>query len=188
MTVRASRTRPAALPEEEPILGRTYLPRKFKCGIAIPPSNDIDVFSQDLGFIAIIEDGTLRGFNVCAGGGLGTTHGEPATYARLGDVIGFVTPEQLLTVAEAVVTTQRDFGDRSNRKHARLKYTIDTRGLEWFVAEVQRRAGFALAPARPFAFASSGDQFGWRSSADGLAHLLLRIPSGALPMSTARRG
>jgi sulfite reductase (NADPH) hemoprotein beta-component len=171
---------PDAVPEEEPILGRTYLPRKFKCGIAIPPSNDIDVFSQDLGFIAIIEDGALRGFNVCVGGGLGTTHGDSATYPRLGDVIGFVTPEQLLAVAEAVVTTQRDFGDRSNRKHARLKYTIDTRGLDWFVAEVQRRAGFTLAAARPFTFATSGDQFGWRTSADGLAHLLLRITSGRI--------
>jgi len=169
-----------AAPEEEPVLGRTYLPRKFKCGIAIPPSNDIDVFSQDLGFIAIIEDGTLRGFNVSVGGGLGTTHGEPATYPRLGDVIGFVPPEQLLAVAEAVVTTQRDFGDRSNRKHARLKYTIDTRGLEWFVGEVQRRADLELAPARPFKFATNGDQFGWRRSADGLFHLLLRIPSGRI--------
>ena len=171
---------PGAAPEEEPILGRTYLPRKFKCGIAIPPSNDIDVFSQDLGFIAIIEDGTLLGFNVCVGGGLGTTHGEPATYPRLADVIGFVTPQQLLAVAAAVVTTQRDFGDRSNRKHARLKYTIDERGLDWFVAEVQSRAGFALAPTRPFKFTTSGDQFGWRTSADGLAHLLLRIPSGRI--------
>ena len=171
---------PGALPEEEPILGRTYLPRKFKCGIAIPPSNDIDVFSQDLGFIAIIEGAALRGFNVCVGGGLGTTHGEPATYPRLGDVIGFVTPEQLLAVAEAVVATQRDFGDRSNRKHARLKYTIDARGLEWFVGEVQRRAGFTLAAARTFEFASSGDQFGWRTSVDGLGHLLLRIPAGRI--------
>ena len=171
---------PGAEPEAEPILGRTYLPRKFKCGIAIPPSNDIDVYSQDLGFIAIISAGMLHGFNVCVGGGLGTTHGEPATYPRRGDVIGFVTPEQLLAVAEAVVTTQRDFGDRSNRKHARLKYTIDTRGLEWFVGEVQRRAGFTLAAARPFEFTSSGDQFGWRTSAEGFGHLLLRIPAGRI--------
>ena len=172
------RTRRGRSPRTSRILGRTYLPRKFKCGIAIPPSNDIDVYSQDLGFIAIIEGGALRGFNVCVGGGLGTTHGEPATYPRLADLIGFVTPEQLLAVAAAVVTTQRDFGDRSNRKHARLKYTIDTRGLEWFVGEVQTRAGFDLAPARAFKFASSGDRFGWRSSADGLGHLLLRIPAG----------
>jgi sulfite reductase (NADPH) hemoprotein beta-component len=171
---------PGKAPEEEPILGRTYLPRKFKCGIAIPPSNDVDVFSQDLGFIALIEADTLVGFNVCVGGGLGTTHGEPATYPRLADVIGFVTPQQLLAVAAAVVTTQRDFGDRSDRKHARLKYTIDERGLDWFVAEVQSRAGFALAPQRPFKFLTSGDQFGWRTSADGLAHLLLRIPSGRI--------
>ena len=171
---------PGTAIEAEPILGRTYLPRKFKCGIAIPPSNDVDVYSQDLGFIAVIDHGALRGFNVCVGGGLGTTHGEPATYPRLADLIGFVTPEQLLAVAEAVVTTQRDFGDRSNRKHARLKYTIDERGLAWFVAEVQTRAGFTLAAARPWKFTTSGDQFGWRSSADGLSHLLLRIPSGRI--------
>ncbi len=171
---------PGAMSEDEPILGRTYLPRKFKCGIAIPPSNDIDVFSQDMGFIAVIEQGALRGFNVCVGGGLGATHGEPATYPRLADVVGFVEPDQLLAVAEAIVTTQRDFGDRSNRKHARLKYTIDERGLDWFVAEVQSRAGFTLAPARPFEFTTSGDQFGWRTSTEGLSHLLLRIPAGRI--------
>ena len=169
---------PGATAEAEPILGSNYLPRKFKCGIAIPPVNDIDVFSQDLGFIAIVEAGALRGFNVCVGGGLGMTHGESATYARLADVIGFVTPAQLLDIAGAVVTTQRDHGDRSNRKHARLKYTIDDRGLDWFVGEVQRRAGCTLEPARPFEFRTSGDQFGWRRSIDGLEHLLLRIPAG----------
>jgi sulfite reductase (NADPH) hemoprotein beta-component len=114
------------------------------------------------------------------GGGLGATHGEPATYPRLADVVGFVTPEQLLAVAEAVVTTQRDFGDRSNRKHARLKYTIDTRGLEWFIGEVQQRAGFTLAAARDYRFTTSGDQFGWRTGSDGLAHLMLRIPAGRI--------
>ena len=171
---------PGAAVEDEPILGRNYLPRKFKCGFAIPPSNDVDVFSQDLGFIAIIEGGVLRGFNVCVGGGLGATHGESATYPRLADVIGFVTPNQLLALAEAVVTTQRDFGDRSNRKHARLKYTIDDRGIEWFIDEVQSRAGFTLQPAKRYQFSSNGDSFGWRSSADGLSHLLLRIPSGRI--------
>lgn len=171
---------PGAVAEEEPILGPSYLPRKFKCGIAIPPVNDIDVFSQDLGFIAIVEAGRLHGFNVCVGGGLGMSHGESATYARRADVIGFVEPSQLLAIAEAVVTTQRDHGDRGNRKHARLKYTIDDRGLDWFVGEVQRRAGFTLAPAAPFEFRTSGDQFGWRRSSDGLEHLLLRIPAGRI--------
>ncbi len=165
-------------PEVEPIYGPTYLPRKFKSAIAVPPVNDVDIFANDLGFIAIIEDGELKGFNLTVGGGLGTSHGEAATYPRLADVVGFLTPGQLLTVAEAVVTTQRDFGDRSDRKHARLKYTIDDRGLDWFVAEITRRQGFALAPARPFEFTTNGDRFGWVEGYDGRWHLTLRIESG----------
>ncbi len=168
----------AGTAEVEPIYGPTYLPRKFKAAIAVPPVNDVDVFAQDLGFIAIVEDGELVGFNLAVGGGLGTTHGEPATYPRLADVVGFLTPDQLLAVAEAVVTTQRDFGDRTNRKHARLKYTIDDRGLEWFVAEITRRQGFALGPVRPFEFTSTGDRFGWTEGHDGRWHLTLRIESG----------
>ena len=170
----------AGTPEVEPIYGPTYLPRKFKAAIAVPPVNDVDVFAQDLGFIAIVEDGELAGFNLTVGGGLGTTHGEAATYPRLADVVGFLKPEQLLAVAEAVVTTQRDYGDRSNRKHARLKYTIDERGLDWFVGEINRRQGFALAPARPFAFTSNGDRFGWTEGTAGLHHLTLRIPAGRI--------
>jgi sulfite reductase (NADPH) hemoprotein beta-component len=168
----------AGTPEVEPIYGPTYLPRKFKSAIAVPPVNDVDIFSNDLGFIAIIEDGALSGFNLTVGGGLGTSHGESATYPRLADVVGFLEPGQLLTVAEAVVTTQRDFGDRSNRKHARLKYTIDERGLDWFVAELTRRQGFELAPARPFEFTSNADRFGWIEGYDGRWHLTLRIASG----------
>jgi sulfite reductase (NADPH) hemoprotein beta-component len=174
-------------PEVEPIYGPTYLPRKFKSAIAVPPVNDVDIFANDLGFIAIIEDGELKGFNLTVGGGLGTSHGEAATYPRLADVVGFLTPGQLLTVAEAVVTTQRDFGDRSERKHARLKYTIDDRGLEWFVAEITRRQGFALAPAHPFEFTTNGDRFGWVEGYDGRWHLTLRIESGRVRDSEARR-
>ena len=151
----------------------------------MPPVNDVDVFAQDLGFIAIVEDGELAGFNLTVGGGLGTTHGEPATYPRLADVVGFLRPGQLLAVAEAVVTTQRDFGDRTNRKHARLKYTIDDRGLDWFVAEITRRQGFALEPARPFEFTSSGDRFGWIEGYDGRWHLTLRIESGRVADTAA---
>jgi sulfite reductase (NADPH) hemoprotein beta-component len=168
----------AGTEEVEPIYGPTYLPRKFKTAIAVPPVNDVDVFAHDLGFIAILESGELAGFNVTVGGGLGASHGEPATYPRLADVIGFVRPEQLLAVAEAVVTTQRDFGDRSNRKHSRLKYTIDDRGLDWFVAEVARRQGFEFESARPFAFTSTGDRFGWVEGHDGRWHLTLRIAAG----------
>ena len=138
--------------EREPIYGPTYLPRKFKAAIVVPPQNDVDVFAHDLGFIAILEGGRLAGFNLTVGGGLGATHGDAATYPRLADVLGFLEPDQLLTVAEAVVTIQRDHGDRTERKHARLKYTIADRGVDWFKAELERRIGFGLAAARPFEF------------------------------------
>ena len=167
-------------PDDEPIYGKTYLPRKFKIGIAIPPTNDVDVFAQDLGLIAIIEDGVLQGFNVAVGGGMGATHGDDSTYPRLGSLIGFVTPDKVLTVAEAVMTTQRDHGNRSERKHARLKYTIDHHSLEWFKSEVERRAGFALAPLRPYRFDQNGDRYGWIQGEDGSWHLGLYIASGRL--------
>jgi len=168
----------AGTEEAEPIYGPTYLPRKFKAAIAVPPINDVDVFAHDLGFIAIVEAGELVGFNLTVGGGLGTSHGDPTTYPRIADVVGFLRPEQLLAVAEAVVTTQRDFGNRETRKHARLKYTIDTHGLDWFVGEITRRLGFALEPARPFEFTSNGDRFGWVEGHDGRWHLTLRISAG----------
>ncbi|MGH8077236.1 MAG: assimilatory sulfite reductase (NADPH) hemoprotein subunit [Lysobacter sp.] len=171
--------------EVEPIYGATYLPRKFKIGFAIPPYNDVDVFAQDLGFIAIIgctSEGVdeLVGYNVSIGGGMGATHGDAETYPRTGDVIGFITPEQLTTVAEAVVTAQRDHGNRVVRKRARLKYTIDDHGLDWFKAEVERRAGFSLPPARSFEFIHNGDRFGWIEGDDGRAHLTLRIAAGRI--------
>lgn len=176
--------------EDEPIYGNAYLPRKFKIGFAIPPYNDVDVFAQDLGYIAILAknaDGAdeLLGYNVTVGGGMGATHGDAETYPRVADVIGFVTPDQVIAVGEAVVTAQRDYGNRAVRKRARLKYTIDDRGLAWFKAEVERRAGFPLLPARPFAFRHNGDRFGWVDSearADGQAraHLTLRLPAGRI--------
>jgi len=166
--------------EREPLYGATYLPRKFKIGLAIPPLNDIDVFSQDLGLVAIIEAGTLRGFNVAIGGGMGATHGDPTTYPRLASVIGFVTPQQLFAVAETIVRIQRDWGNRSERKHARLKYTIDHRGLDVFKAELQARLGFTLKPARPYHFEHNGDRYGWVEGHDGRWHLTLHIESGRL--------
>ena len=166
--------------EDEPIYGERYLPRKFKIGFAIPPYNDVDVFAQDLGFIAIERDGELLGYDVAVGGGMGATHGDAETYPRLADVIGFVTPDQVTAIAEAVVTTQRDFGNREVRKRARLKYTIDDRGLDWFVSEVGRRAGFSPSPARPFGFLHNGDRFGWIEGHDGRGHLTLRIPAGRI--------
>ncbi|WP_114241240.1 assimilatory sulfite reductase (NADPH) hemoprotein subunit [Dyella sp. C9] len=167
-------------PKEEPLYGTTYLPRKFKIGLAIPPLNDVDVFAQDLGLIAIIEQGELLGFNVAVGGGMGATHGDPTTYPRLGSVIGFVTPEQLLATAEAVVAVQRDWGNRSERKHARLKYTLDHRGLDSFKADLESRLGFILQEARAYRFDHNGDRYGWIEGSDGRWHLTLQIESGRL--------
>jgi sulfite reductase (NADPH) hemoprotein beta-component len=166
--------------ENEPLYGPTYLPRKFKIAFAVPPINDVDVFANDIGFIAIVENGRLLGFNVAAGGGLGATHGDAKTYPRLADMLGFIEPDQVIATAEAIVTTQRDFGDRTERKHARLKYTIDDRGLDWFKAEVERRAGFVFAPARAFVFERNTDRFGWTEGENGRLHLTLRIESGRI--------
>src|SRR5215831_16693984 len=178
----------------EPIYGKTYLPRKFKVGVAVPPSNDIDVFANDLGFIAILgAKGAITGWNVTVGGGMGMTHGEPKTYPRNADVMGFCTTEDVLAVAEAVVTVQRDWGDRKNRKHARLKYTIDDRGLDAFRAEVEKRAGVKLAAAKPYVFTSTGDRYGWAESDDGRHHLTLLVENGRVldapgkPMLTGMR-
>ena len=161
--------------EDEPIYGRTYLPRKFKIGIALPPHNDVDVFAQDLSFIAIEENGAVVGYNVVVGGGMGMTHGEPETYPRAGDVIGFCTPDNAVDVAEKVVTVQRDHGNRSNRKAARLKYTIDRMGLDRFVAELSVRLATPLEPARAYAFTGTGDRLGW--SEDG-RHFTVFIENG----------
>jgi sulfite reductase (NADPH) hemoprotein beta-component len=172
--------------EGEPIYGPTYLPRKFKIGFAIPPHNDVDVFSQDLGFIAVIEHGELAGYNVTVGGGMGSTHGDAETYPRLADVLGFISPHDVIPVGEAVVTAQRDLGNRATRKRARLKYTIDEHGLDVFRAEVERRSGVTLLPPRAFEFAHSGDRFGWVEADNGRWHLTLRIPAGRIQDSADR--
>lgn len=180
-------------PETEPLYGETYLPRKFKVGFVLPPLNDVDIFAQDLGFIAIVEGERLLGYNVAIGGGQGMSHGNSKTYPRLGSVIGFITPEQVILVAEAVLTTQRDYGDRTDRKHSRLKYTIDDRGLEWFAGEVERRSGVKLGPERPYAFTDIEDPLGWHRCADGTWFYGLHILSGRIkdlpgwPMKTALR-
>lgn len=166
--------------EVEPIYGPVYLPRKFKIGVAVPPSNDIDVFSQDLGFIAIEEDGKLLGFNVAVGGGMGMTYGDEDTYPQLARVIGYCDKEKVVEVAEKVVTVQRDYGDRSIRKYARLKYTIDRGGLDWFKSELEQRLGWELEEARPFHFEHQGDRFGWIRGSDDLWYYTLFIPSGRI--------
>ena len=166
--------------EEEPIYGKTYLPRKFKTGFAIPPSNDIDVYTQDLGFIAIGENGKLVGYNLSVGGGLGMSHGDTKTYPRLANVIGYLPRGKVVEVAEKVLTVQRDFGDRTNRKHARLKYTIEDRGVDWFKNELESRLGWKLGETRPFEFTSSGDRYGWSEGTDGNWHYGLFIQNGRL--------
>ena len=163
----------------EPIYGKTYLPRKFKIVVAVPPSNDVDIFAHDLGYIAITDNtGNLAGWNVTVGGGMGMTHGEPETYPRTADVMGFCETKDAVKIAEAVVTVQRDWGDRKNRKHARLKYTIEDRGLDNFRAEVERRAGVKLGSPKPFTFTSTGDRFGWSEGSDGRGHLTLFVQNG----------
>ncbi|MCQ5365729.1 assimilatory sulfite reductase (NADPH) hemoprotein subunit [Anoxybacillus salavatliensis] len=164
--------------EQEPIYGPLYLPRKFKIGIAVPPSNDVDVFSQDLGFIAIVEHGKLTGFNVAIGGGMGMTHGDRTTYPQLAKVIGFCKPEQVIDVAEKVVTIQRDYGNRSVRKHARFKYTIDRLGLDAVKAELERRLGWNLEEARPYYFEHNGDRYGWVEGVNGTWHFTLFVEGG----------
>lgn len=165
----------------EPLYGPTYLPRKFKIAVAVPPSNDVDVFAHDLGFIAALDpQGRIEGWNVIVGGGMGMTHGDPKTYPRTADLLGFCQPEDAVKVAEAVMTVQRDWGDRSNRAHARVKYTVEDRGLAAWRAEVERRVGKPLEDPRPYAFTSNGDRYGWTEGEDGLSHLTLFIENGRI--------
>ena len=162
----------------EPIYGDRYLPRKFKIAVAIPPYNDSDVFSQDLGFIAIVEKNRIVGYNVAVGGGMGTTFGMPETYPRLADVIGFCTPEQVINVAEKVVLVQRDNGNRQNRKISRLKYTIDRLGIEGFKSELYKYLGYELQDARAYTFSRNGDRLGWKKGTDGKWSLSLFVEGG----------
>ncbi len=167
-------------PESEPILGQHYLPRKFKTAIVIPPQNDVDIHANDLNFVAIEQAGQLIGFNVLVGGGLAMTHGDTSTYPRLASEFGFITLDHVLAIAEAVVATQRDWGNRSNRRNAKTKYTLDRVGVDIFKAEVEQRAGCQFAPIKPYAFTSRGDRIGWIQGIDGKQHLTLFIPSGRL--------
>ncbi|WP_342045459.1 assimilatory sulfite reductase (NADPH) hemoprotein subunit [Bacillus sp. OTU530] len=166
--------------EVEPMYGPLYLPRKFKIGIAVPPANDIDVFSQDLGFIAVVEEDKLIGFNVAIGGGMGMTHGDKATYPQLAKVIGFCKPEQMYDVAEKVITIQRDYGNRSVRKYARFKYTVDRLGLENVKAELENRLGWKLDEAKPYQFESNGDRYGWVQGLKGKWHFTLFVEGGRI--------
>ena len=171
-------------PDVEPIYGKTYLPRKFKIVVAVPPSNDVDIFGQDLGFIAVPSENAgpgeprLAGFNITVGGGLGMSHNQVETYPRVADVLGFCRPDQLADIAEKIVMVQRDYGDRTDRKHARLKYTIADRGLAWFRTELQSRLGYELATPRRFEFTHTGDRYGWVDGIGGASHYTLFIENG----------
>jgi sulfite reductase (NADPH) hemoprotein beta-component len=169
---------PANKDFEDPLYGKTYLPRKFKTAFVVPPVNDIDVFTNDLGFIAILENDQLVGYNLAVGGGMGRSHGNAQTYPRLADVLGFVTPDKLVDVAKAVITIHRDFGDRAERKHARLKYVIAERGVDWARAEVEKRAGIKIAPPRSYRFTTSGDLYGWHRQIDRRWFLTLFVETG----------
>lgn len=181
-----------ALPAEaavDPLYGRTYLPRKFKIGFAVPPFNDTDVFANCLGFVAIADPADparLLGYNLLAGGGMGMSHGNKDTYPRVADVVGFLPADRVLEAARTVVTIHRDFGDRTNRKHARLKYVLAERGVEWFRAEFAARAGFALEPAQPFQFTRQIDLYGWHDQGDGKRFLGLYVEAGRIKDAPGR--
>lgn len=162
----------------DPLYGKTYLPRKFKIAFVIPPVNDLDVFANCLGFIAIVENDKLIGYNLAVGGGMGRSHGNEATYPRLADVIGFFTPDKVVDVAKAVLTIHRDFGDRTDRKHARLKYVVAERGVDFMRTEVNQRAGITLAPARPYQFTTMQDLLGWHKAVDSSWFLGLFVNMG----------
>lgn len=167
--------------EADPLYQDRYLPRKFKIGIAIPPSNDVDVYTNDIGLIAIIENNELKGFNILAGGGMATTHGNPHTYSRLGSVIGFTDNEEdTLKAVYEILTIQRDFGNREDRKFSRLKYTIDKLTVEGFKQELEKRIGFKLQDARPYTFTERSDRYGWKQGYDGKWYYTLFVEHGVI--------
>jgi len=183
-----------AVVDHEPLYGPTYLPRKFKITIAIPPHNDTDVYAHDIGLIAIkSSDGRLEGFNVLAGGGMGVTHNNKKTYPRTGSMLGYVSADKTHIVCEKIMLVQRDHGDRKNRKHARLKYTMDDMGVDVFKGKVEDLLGYKFEEPRPFAFKSNIDTFGWQKDENGMNHFTFFIENGRVedtaefPMKTGLR-
>ncbi|WP_418499430.1 NADPH-dependent assimilatory sulfite reductase hemoprotein subunit [Flagellimonas sp.] len=168
------------IPDQEPLYKKTYLPRKFKIAFCIPPHNDVDIYANDLGFVAIVEAGRLQGFTVIVGGGMGMTFGDDSTYPRLGTPIGFVAPDQVLPVAEAIVSIQRDYGNRVNRKQARFKYTIDNYGIDWLKNELSQRFEGTLEVIKPFRLTTNGDQYGWVRGIDGHWFHTLFVENGRI--------
>ncbi|PTB80773.1 beta subunit of assimilatory sulfite reductase [Trichoderma longibrachiatum ATCC 18648] len=170
-----------AVQDFEPLYGPTYLPRKFKITIAVPPHNDTDVYAHDIGLIAIVgENGELEGFNVLAGGGMGATHNNKKTYPQTGRMFGYVAKEDVHIACEKIMLVQRDHGDRKNRKHARLKYTIDDMGVEVFKGKVEELWGSRFDKPRAFEFKSNVDTFGWQRDEFGLNHFTFFIENGRI--------
>ncbi len=171
----------------DPLYGKTYLPRKFKVAFVMPPVNDMDVFTNDLGFIAIVEAGRLVGYNLTVGGGMGRSHGNVTTYPRLADELGFFEPHQIVDVAKAVLTIHRDFGDRTDRRHARLKYVVQERGVAWTRSEIEKRSGVTMSEPRGYQFTTTNDTYGWQQAMDGTWFLTLFVESGRIKDVDGRR-
>ncbi|MRN37080.1 assimilatory sulfite reductase (NADPH) hemoprotein subunit [Neisseria sp. N95_16] len=177
----------------EPVLGKNYLPRKFKTTVVIPPHNDVDLHANDLNFVAIEENGKLAGFNVLVGGGLSMEHGNTKTYPNTAREFGFIGLDKVLDCAAAVVSVQRDWGNRSDRKNAKTRYTLERVGVQTFIEEVENRMGAKFEPLRPYEFTSRGDRIGWVQGEEGNWHLTLFIENGRLldypgrPLKTGMR-
>lgn len=171
----------------DPLYGKTYLPRKFKTAFVLPPNNDMDVFTNDLGFIGIVENGQLVGYNLVVGGGMGRSHGNSVTYPRLADVLGYFKAEHVVEIAKAVLTVHRDFGDRTDRKHARLKYVVAERGVDFVRREIEKRAGIKLELARQYVFLTTNDAYGWHKAIDGTNFLTLFVETGRVKDVEGRR-
>ena len=171
----------------DPLYGRQYLPRKFKAAFVLPPVNDMDVLTNCLGFIAVVENGNIVGYNLAVGGGMGRSHGNAATYPRLANVIGYFPRTHLIEVAKAVLLVHRDFGDRTDRKHARLKYVVQELGVDTVRAEIEKRAGITFGPVRSYSLTTTRDTYGWAQSVDGTHHICLHVSMGRVKDSEGHR-
>lgn len=169
----------------EPMYGASYMPRKFKIGVALDTDNCIDIYTQDIGYVAHVENGDIFGYTLLIGGGMGATHGKAETYPRLATPLCFIPVGEEVELAKTILSVQRDYGDRQNRKHARMKYVVEERGTAWFLAQVEERLGRTLAPPREFTFPRADDHLGWHRQADGRWFFGLSILNGRV-IDTAR--
>ena len=173
--------------DDEPLYGKTYLPRKFKIAIAYPGDNCVDVYTQDVGLIAIVDGPVLLGYNVVVGGGMGMNHTKADTFPRLGDPLAFVTPGQVLEVVENIVKVQRDYGNRTDRKHARMKYLIHNWGIDRFRGELESRLGYQLQPFAPMPPLQNELHVGWHDQGDGRWFLGISVENGRVADTEERR-